>query len=214
MTEYICDQQICSNADTLTALLRADLDDVINGNNSILKSLADATQVPAKKWIKTKQYRAGDIVGFGSKIYISKTDNINKNPLNYRQDWYLYQLPYTQDQAKIKAYVLFKTDLTIIKSYNIQLIEEYSNNLFRIYPITAIDPAPMLIPGIVESALDYNFLLDTGTYSNYSYFDVQLKTTDLDQTQILGLVGSSDPAALINNSYICVIAYSTGTTLN
>jgi hypothetical protein len=206
MTEYTCDKSVCENVDLLTLLLRYTKEQKVNGIKSVLGILAEGTQTPAKKWVMAGEYKVGDIVSLGNIIYIAVKDNINKSPIIYRDNWLIFKLPYTQNSSKIKAYVLYKTDGTILKSYNIASIVDNGDMKFTINFITNPGLPVICVPGIVESIYDYNYGLEVETSSIST--TIKVKTTNIDQTSLLNFTTDT------NDLYISAIFYSTSDVLH
>jgi len=206
MTEYECDTLICSSTDTLNKALRIAQDLTVDGINGVLTQIADASQLQAKKWIISGSYKLGDVVVLNGITYLAAADSQGKSPDIYRSIWNVYQLPYTQNEGKLKGYLVLKTDGTIIKSYNIASVTEYSNSRFLIYFTTPIDQQPICIAAPVETALT-------------EMLHVSFEPLDASRAY-LNIVGvSSDQTALLtaiadnNSRYIVAMFYGSGNVL-
>jgi hypothetical protein len=206
MTEYTCDTVICQNADLLNQQLRNSKDTIINDTKSVLGILAQATQTPAKKWVLSAEYDEGDIVSLNNIVYIANKASVNKSPVIFRDFWQVFQLPNTQNMGKIKGYIIFKTDLTIIKSYNISSINEFSNSRYTINFITPIDSIAVATAGLIESVYDKKYILDIHGNTNLKV-DIQILESDLYQTTMNYIVDTND-------MIVSLIFFSNGTTLH
>lgn len=135
MTEYEADKIICSNTDTLNKLLRAELNNSVANIKSVLTRISEGAKTQCKHWLKTAQYKAGDLVSFNLNLYICIKDNTNMFPPIYTEFWTPVILPYNKNANKVKGYaqVQFNSDdsITIIKSYNIQKVEKQVDYLLK-----------------------------------------------------------------------------------
>lgn len=204
MTEYILNQSIIKNTDFLKTALRNEKDTLLNSVKSFRGQLADGIKTLGKKWLKTQEYNIGDIVVLNQIVYICKVSNYNKNPIINRYYWQLYKLPFTQNEGKVKAYVLFKTDLTIIESYNVTSITEYTNMRYLINLTTDLGSEANILTSLIETDIDSKYI--TGTYLASSN-QISLRCWGANET---GLLTINDN----NNIYICLIVYSTSNILH
>lgn len=208
MTEYDCDKLIGSKVDFLHLALRGSKETVLGMGKSFLGQIADGIKTPAKKWLNSQEYKEGDIVSLNNILYIALTNNINQNPLSMRFAWKIFKLPYTQNQGKVKAFCVFKTDLTILSSYNIAAITEATNSEYTITFTTPI-VNPISIFGLPESDLDEKLYMSSYVFTGYTKHAIRAKivSTNLNQTSL------SESVADNNNRYITMIVYSSGDTL-
>lgn len=206
MVAYECKQLLCSNGQKATDALRADFDETVNGVNGILKQLGDSMQSPGKKWVTSSVYDIGDIVSLGQVLYIAKKVNNGKQPSVYRNDWAVFKLPFTQNQGKVKAYCIFKTDGTIIKSMNIRSVLEYTGSTFIFYFTNNVDTHPIVMPGLVESSLDEDLMLSIINVSNIKVH-TKIVSVPNDQESITTRLADNDDRII---TFIC---YSSGNVL-
>ena len=206
MTQDNCDRILCENGQILTDALRGSYESTVSGVNSVLKQLAEGTQSPGKKWVISAEYKIGDIISLNQVLYIAKKDNTGKSPAIYRTHWGVFKLPYSQNQGKVKAYCIFKTDGTIIKSMNFASVTEYSNSRFNFNFTDNITPHPVVAAAFVETSLDEDLILSV-IKSETNRIQTQIVGVNIDQTSLITNISDNDDRII---TFIC---YSTSNVL-
>lgn len=119
MTENTCQELVCKDVDQLAAMLRADTYTKVNNKTSVRGKIASITKAAGKAWNEEVIYEQGDIITYSGYIFIARVANQRANPLIRVDAWRNIQNDLDSADNKIMAYCTFKSDLTIIDSYNV-----------------------------------------------------------------------------------------------
>lgn len=125
--------------DTLLALMLADSTTNIGSNKSVRKIVNENVGVNAKLWSSTENYSVGVLVSFNSVIYISKTDNINKQPDINTDDFEYYNAATVAGSKGFDKVLRFNKDGVITKGEEFfSSVEGLGSGRFRLHFTTPI----------------------------------------------------------------------------
>lgn len=189
MNKYDCSNKICNLTNIESQNLRADDDQILFNNPSVLSAIARASASMCKLWNKTLTYKIGDVVSKNDIVFISLKDgNLQNDPTTDRAFWSYFINPYANDFGKIKAYALHD-GFTLLKSYNIaSLTESYftvGTGNFPLFNFTFKTPFATP-PSFITNYPEYtegNTLLEARALQGFGYENSTTKSTICYTTQ-------------------------------